>query len=132
MEFQKEVFSKVFSLKDYKARFDEIIHILEKHSCKEVEILFGVAWGNTYKDWTPFTVPLHQVAHEIELAEQSGEGWFGDEDFYIIIHEPEMVVLFCHEADIHLRYNEENSITTEILASWEAEHLINFVKAGND
>ena len=131
MEFQKEVFSKVLSIDDYKNKFEQIIHILDKHNCKEVEILFGVAWGNTYKDWTPYKVSLNQVPTEIQLAEQLKEGWFGDDDFYIIIHEPQMEILFCHERDIHLCYNQENSIATEILECWRAEDLINTTKTSS-
>ena len=128
MEFQNEVFSKILSIEDYKNKFEEVIRILDKQNFKEVEILFGVAWGSTYKDWTPFKVPLCQVAPEIQLAEQLGEGRFGDDDFYIIVYEPQLEILFCHERDIHLRYNLDNLLAIDILARWNREDLINAIK----
>ena len=131
MEFHKEVFSKVLSIVDYKTKFQEVIDILDRHNCKEVEILFGFAWGNTYKDWKPFKVHLYQVSHEIQLAEQLGEGKFVDDDFYIIIHEPQLEILFCHERDIHLCFNEGNPIATEILNNWKAEDLINTIRTSS-
>jgi hypothetical protein len=128
MEFQKEVFSKILSKDDYNANFKEIIQIIDKDQDREVEILFGVAWGNEYKDWTPFKVPVYLVEKEIHLAEQLKVGKFGGDDFYITINELQTQILFCHEMDIHLRYNKGNPIIQEVLQRWETKDLIHNIK----
>ena len=124
MEFQNEIFSKVLSKEEYKASFEEIIQVLRNHRCKEVDILFGVAWGNEYKDWTPFSVPIDNITQEIALAEQLEVGQFGNDDFYLMLNALQTEILFCHELDIHLRYNQENTIIQEILQYWETKGLI--------
>jgi hypothetical protein len=131
MKFQNEIFSRVLNKDDYDTRFKEITHILDRNQCKEVEILFGVAWGNEYKDWTPFKVSVHHIAREIHSAEQLNAGRFGADDFFIIINEYQTGVLFCHEMDIHLRYNQANPIVEQIRRNWEIKDLIHSMSTGN-
>jgi hypothetical protein len=131
MEFQEEVSSKVLSKEEYKACFEEIIQILTSNQHKKVDILFGVAWGNEYKDWTPFSVPVYNIAHEITVAEQLNVGRFGEDDFYLILTSIKTEILFCHEMDIHLRYQQKNPITETIVESWKANDLVCSVKTNS-
>jgi hypothetical protein len=55
---------------------------------------------------------------EIALAESVSTGSFEEDDFFITLSEFQTEVLFCHEYDIHLKYNEENDVTTAVLDHW--------------
>lgn len=131
MNFEKEVFSKVLIKTDYQDNLEDIIRILKQNQINEVEILFGVGWGNEYKDWTLHRVTVDDILHEIRLAESLKVGEFGNDDFYIIVESLQTEILFCHERDIHLRYNEQNSIIAEILKLWQSKKIIRLAKTNS-
>jgi hypothetical protein len=79
--------------------------------------LFGTFWGNDYGDWTAVSVKLTEIAKEISMAESVSTGSFEEDDFFVIINELKTEILFCHEYDIHLEYNEENNVTA-VLEHW--------------
>jgi hypothetical protein len=78
-------------------------------------LLFGFAWGNEYKEWTPFEVNIDSIQEEISIAEKKSDGRFGSDDFHIFCLSIPIEILFCHEGDIHLRYNESNAVLTDIV-----------------
>jgi hypothetical protein len=41
----------------------EVIQILKANQIHIVEILFGIFWGNQYKDWTPYDVNAEEITH---------------------------------------------------------------------
>jgi hypothetical protein len=43
-------------------------------------MMFGFAWGNEYKDWTPFIVSINEILNEIEKANNTGTGDFYNDD----------------------------------------------------
>jgi hypothetical protein len=77
-------------------------------------MLFGWAWGNDYKNWTPFTTTVEEIAGEIDKANKSGSGSFYDDDTVLYLNHLTTEILFCHEHDIHLSYNEANPIVNSI------------------
>jgi hypothetical protein len=109
---------------EYKSSLDEIVAILKYHNEIEVEMLFGCAWGNEYKDWTPFIISSEFIMNEIDKAEKTGTGSFYDDDTFLYLDDIGTEILFCHEHDIHLSYNETNELVTNILDAWEAKGII--------
>jgi len=95
-----------------------LIELLSQMGYQSVEILFGTFWGNEYRDWTPVSIKLNEIAKEIALAETVSTGSFEEDDFFITVNELQTEVLFCHEYDIHLEYNEDNELTSAILSHW--------------
>lgn len=124
MEYRNEVFSKVLPPNSCQEALADLINVLEKHDVKEVELLFGFAWGNDYKDWTPFTVKTFQIEQEINHAESLEVGKFSNDDLYIRVAYFATEFLFCHESDIHLRYNDPNDLTEDVLRLWRKQGII--------
>ena len=89
----------------------------------EVKLLFGYAWGNEYKNWTPFQISLKEIANEIKRAEDSGFGTFGDDNLHLLIDSENIEILFCHEMDIHLSFNETNKLIANILRNWKEKGI---------
>ena len=124
MDFLNKTFTKILDEKTFKQELSHTIEILSDNKIHLVDILFGVAWGNEYHNWTPFTVPTTEIKFEIDKAEALKVGKFGDDDFYISIADLEIEMLFCHERDIHLSFNKYNSLVHDIIKSWETKNII--------
>jgi hypothetical protein len=127
MEFAFTYRSKVLSRKDLRHELIKIIALLTKNNITSVEILFGVAWGNVYKDWTPFVVKESEINNEIEKAEKLEVGSIGRDDFYIMLPHLETEILICHECDIHLSYNNSNTLVENVINEWKASGIIQTV-----
>lgn len=91
----------------------------------EIEMMFGWAWGNEYKDWTPFMVSTNDIATEIDKAEQSGAGNFYNDDTFFYLKEWHCQILFCHEFDIHLDFDENNNLVDDIIGRWKKKRILN-------
>ena len=131
MDYNYEIFSIVFTKEKYIENLKVILKILTKNNYNEINLLFGFAWGNKYKDWTPFKVLTKEIESEISLAEIKQVGKFGNDDLFIIIQELQTEIMFCHEMDIHLEFNSENKITNEIINYWNLNNLIKIKKTKN-
>jgi hypothetical protein len=101
-----------------------LIDIFKKNEIKDVEILFGWAWGNEYKVWTPFNVEIDNILDEIYKAEKTGYGNFYKDDIFITLNEFQAGIRFCHEHDIHINYNSECDIVLDIVSAWEKKKII--------
>lgn len=123
MDYQNEAFTKVLSHVDYDNMLDEIVIIFKQNKTVSIELVFGSAWGNVYKDWKPFSVNIDSITKEIKIAENLKVGNFGDDDLFIICPTFEVELLFCHERDIHLRYNDANRLVLDILQLWKDKNL---------
>ncbi len=128
MDFQNEMSSKTLRRDDYDQNFQEIVQLIKGHQCRQVDILFGVGWRLEYKDFTPFKVSFEDIFSEVRIADELEVGKFGQDDFSIIINELSTEVLFCHEMDIHLFYNQDNPVIDRILRVWHAKELIQMSK----
>ena len=124
MEFSKEVFTKVLSDLDYRLLLEEIIEIIKHNKILSVELLFGFAWGNEYKNWVPFHVNIDSIQEEILTAERQSDGQFGEDDLHIFCSSIRIEILFCHEKDIHLRYNDSNEVVKDILDLLRNKNLL--------
>ena len=131
MKYTYTIFTKVLAETEYKNWLSEIIEILKNNDIHEVEILFGVAWGNEYKDWTPFKVDVEEIVNEIKEAEKMNVGRFSHDDFFIMVSEIEVEILFCHECDMHLSFNDQNRVVSAIINEWEINRIIH-VRKEND
>ena len=118
------IYARQLSRQEYKNCLDEIIHILRSHYVLQIEMMFGFAWGNEYKDWTPFVVATDQIAIEINKAEQSGTGSFYNDDTFFYLGESNGEILFCHEYDIHLEFDEPNEVVNDIIKGWRTGNII--------
>jgi hypothetical protein len=90
----------------------------------QIEMMFGFAWGNEYKGWTPFIVSADEIAIEIDKAEQSGTGSFYNDDTFFYLGELNCEILFCHEYDIHLEFDKPNEVVNDIIKGWRTRNLI--------
>jgi hypothetical protein len=131
MDFLHTTFTKILDEKSFKQELANTIGILNNNEIHFVKILFGVAWGNTYHDWTPFQVETTEINSEIKKAEALKVGRLGDDDFYIIIADFETEILFCHERDVHLSFNKYNSFVTDLTKSWETHDIIQTQRTKN-
>jgi hypothetical protein len=125
MQYKNEVFTKVLSETDFKQAILKTIQVFRHNNVLTIDLLFGVAWGNEYKDWMPFEVSVDSILDEIKIAEDLKVGRLGDDDLYLIYASRELEVLLCHEHDLHLRYNDSNDLVSAIIKSWKESGIFN-------
>jgi len=118
------VFSKILNREELILTLNDITSILKKNNIERVEISFGFMWGRDGDEWIDYDVLTPEISERIEKEENLNNGKLGKDDFWISIKELEVQILFCHESDIHLCYNNENNITHSILENWEEKHII--------
>ena len=124
MDYTNTFLTRILNEFEFKTEFDRIIKILEQNQIDEVEILFGWAWGNEYKDWVPFRTKVIDIVSEIDKPQQQKLGQLGNDDIFITIPELEIEFLFCHELDVHLSFNSDNKIVSSVIDSWVSEQII--------
>jgi hypothetical protein len=118
MDYKYTISTPVLTSAQRREELSFLIELLNREGYHSVDILFGTFWGNDYGDWTAVSVKLTEIAKEISMAESVSTGSFEEDDFFVIINELKTEILFCHEYDIHLEYNEENNVTAAILEHW--------------
>lgn len=126
--YKNIVYTKRLSREDYEACLYEIINILKANKIREVEMLFGFAWGNDYKNWTPFIVATDDILIEIDKAEKSGAGDFFNDDTFFTLPNLGCEILFCHEYDIHLEFDQSNVVVNAITVAWNSKDMIHRVQ----
>ena len=127
-QYKNIVYTKQLSREECKTSLAEIISIFRAAKIVEIELLFGFAWGNEYKDWTPFIVPTDNIMVELDKAEKSGAGSFFNDDTFFCLPELDCEILFCHEYDIHLEFDQPNVTVNAIIEAWERRNMIHLVK----
>jgi hypothetical protein len=118
MDYKYTISTPVLTSAQRREELSFLIELLNREGYHSVDILFGTFWGNDYGDWTAVSVKLTEIAKEISMAESVSTGSFEEDDLFVIINELKTEILFCHEYDIHLEYNEENNVTAAILEHW--------------
>lgn len=126
--YKNIVYTKQLSRVECKACLAEIISIFRATKILEIEMMFGFAWGNDYKDWTPFIVPTDNIMVELDKAEKSGAGSFFNDDTFFYLPELTCEILFCHEYDIHLEFDQSNITVNSIIEAWKKKNIIHFMK----
>jgi hypothetical protein len=127
-QYKNTVYTRQLSREECKQCLDEIIDILKNNEVPEIEMLFGFAWGNDYKDWTPFLVSSDEITIEIDKAERSGTGDFFNDDTFFFLPEFDCEILFCHDCDIHLKFDQSNMVVTAIIEAWKRRDMIHLVQ----
>jgi hypothetical protein len=90
----------------------------------DVEILFGFAWGNAINptpDWQYIFVPLSEIEARIKSEEQNKTGKLGQDDLYIRHPSLSYELQFCHESDIHIWFEQRDSMIESVEAEWKAK-----------
>ena len=124
MEYKHEISTTYLSAEDYQESVNDVIVLFKQHNLQTIELLFGYAWGNEYKNWAPFRVEIDSIINEIKIAENFGVGEFGRDDIYFTLSIFNTEILFCHESDIHLRYNDQNALVKDIRKIWEVKDFL--------
>ena len=122
---KKEItaFSKILDRDQLIKELNQIISILIKHNIDKVKISFGFMWGRDGAEWIDYDVLTTEILERIEKEESLNKGKLGKDDFWISIKELEVEILFCHESDMHLNYNDQNAIVSDILKDWETNKI---------
>ena len=131
MDYTNTVFTRTLNVPEFKTEFDSIIKTLEQNHIDNVEILFGWAWGNDYKNWIPFQIKVSDIVSEIDKPQKQSLGQFRHDDIFITLTEWEIEFLFCHESDIHLSFNDANEITASIIDTWNSKEIIHSKRTNN-
>jgi hypothetical protein len=108
--------------------FSEVLLILKANNIMEVELYFSNAWGNEYRNYTPFNITLDLIQNEIDLAEKSGAGHFGHDDLFISVNHLDTEVLFSHESMFCMDYNTENTLVSDIIRMLNAMSILTYKK----
>lgn len=131
MDYTNTFFTRILNEFEFKTEFDCIIKTLEQNHVGEVEILFGWAWGNDYKDWIPFPTKVTNIVSEIDKPQKQNLEQLGNDDIFITLPKLKIEFLFCHERDIHLSFNNANEIVSSVIGSWESKEIIHSKRNNN-
>ena len=71
MDYRNTIFTRQLDNMELEICCNEILDILKNNKVIEMELLFGFAWGNEYKDWKPFIVAVEGIIDEIDKANKS-------------------------------------------------------------
>jgi hypothetical protein len=124
IKYKHSVNTRPLSRQECKDSLDEIVTIFKSRQDLKIEMMFGFAWGNEYKDWTPFFVSPDEIVTEIDKAEKSGTGSFYNDDTFLFLEESRCEIRFCHDYDIHLDFEEHNQVVDAILKAWKNRKII--------
>lgn len=119
MKYQYTVRTPYLNSSQRQSELYFLLELLYSHEVDGVELLFGAFWGNDYRNWTPVFVYINEIVAEIALAESTQAGTFEEDDFTVIVNKYNAEILFCHEYNIHLSYNEENKFVNSLVAHWK-------------
>jgi hypothetical protein len=124
MNFLHTTFTSILDEVNFNQELLNTIKLLTDNKIEFVDILFGAAWGNAYRNWTPHRIKTADIKLEIDKAQDLKVGKFGDDDLFIIIPQLEIEILFCHERDIHLSFNTFSPLVNEMAKLWETKSIV--------
>ncbi|MBX7153029.1 hypothetical protein K1X84_15485 [bacterium] len=127
MNYTQTIYSKTLNQLELRFELTRLIQVLCKNRIMKIELLFGFAWGNEYRDWEALEISPNDISTEIEKAELTKLGALGKDDVFITIESLETQVVFCHESDIHISFNITNDLVSEIRNIWQNNNIINVI-----
>ncbi len=95
-----------------------LVELCNSHGIKSVTVLFGVSWGIHYHNFEHREIEVEALIKEISQAEEARWGSLGDNDLTLTIPDHDMQIEYCHHSDIHLHYEDENAVVSDILQFW--------------
>ena len=120
----KEHRSIYLSKEQYTEEFNFLFYLLKQDGIESVPVLFGFAWGNEYGNWSPIEIQPDDIWKKIEEAEDITGAEFFEHDLFINASNGEYEILFCHEHDIHIKYNKMIPIIDDLLKRWNELKLL--------
>ena len=124
MNYANNQITRLLPLDNLQTELSSILDALESCRIIQIELLFGFAWGNEYLNWEPIRVRPEQMSSEIQKAETTSSGKFGKDDLFITLVDEPTQVLFCHEGDIHLSYDETTEFVKRVIGDWQQKQYI--------
>ena len=104
-------FERTYSL----AFIDFLCKVLPDFDINEIDVLYGLAWGNDVFKWETRTIGLGSLKTEIEHVENQGFGKIGDDDLIISISSHNLEITLCHETDLHIKFEAPTPLFEKIL-----------------
>jgi hypothetical protein len=117
-DYKNTIFSKFLEEKEVWEDLRALIERFRKYGINEVELSIGYAWDSQIK-YSAKRVALEKIVPEIKMLEKNTSGKFGEDDLTISSNDPEFAILYCHDNDIHLFFNDSNPIVSETVAYWD-------------
>jgi hypothetical protein len=118
LQYKNTVFSKFLESEEVWEDLRALIERCKKHGINDVEVSIGYAWDRQI-EYPAKVVGPQKIVDEIRMLEKNTSGRFGEDDLTIRFKNPSFEILYCHDGDIHLFYNDSNPLVEEIVADWE-------------
>ncbi|MDR3678908.1 MAG: hypothetical protein P4L41_03005 [Flavipsychrobacter sp.] len=128
MAYKYVVHTEIMDAKNFLNEVEVVITVLKKNAIEQVDMLYGWSWG----DWKPFKIGVSDIVSHIKKQEYTTQKGFVGNDVYLVLTNPEIEVLFCHEEDIHISFSEANKITDDIIDGWKGKRLMHSVKENDE
>ncbi len=106
-----------------RAELSFICDYLTENGYSSCEILFGFAWGNEYyKDdnWNYIPISIKDLIEKVSQVGSTGIGSLGSDDLYIRIEGLSFEFQFCHESDIHILFDQSNTMIEWLYERWKS------------
>jgi len=88
--------------------FGWVLACLARYGIVEVTMIYGYEWDVGSLLWEEQLIEAGTIRDRVKALEDEGRGRLGQDDLFIRI-DNRVEVQFCHHADVHLRYDEDDS-----------------------
>ncbi len=110
-----ELYSKIMTSAEKRISLNEILNLVSVWSHKKVSILYGWSWANEIDPtWATKEIPVTDILKDLSNKENLSGKTFDENDFTIFIDD-NIEILFCHEKDVHVIFQNESEIINKIL-----------------
>jgi len=101
---------------------DWVLGCFARHGIVEVTMIYGYEWDIASLQWEEKLIEVGTIRDRVKALEDEGCGRLGQDDLFIRIDD-RVEVQFCHHADVHLRYDEDDSPLISDLRTYLAETI---------
>ena len=124
MEYEFRAHSRQLPRDEIWSELHWILGAIERSGIKSVVVLFGFAWGNSWRQWVPVTLNIDEVVSEIRGAETAEAGELGTHDLFLEVPEIEGTFVFCHESDLHVEFSHVTPLIHDTLMRWNGRGVL--------
>jgi len=118
METDRDLLSRNLTEQEVWSSFDWILECISCHGVTAVSVIFGYDWG----DWRAEAVEVASLRSRVKQAEAQDLGSLGTDDLFIIVEDIAQIQ-YCHHADVHLKYIQEDHPLARDLAVYLTETI---------
>lgn len=120
------IISKLLHEDEFRNQYNLILKMLASAYPNDLTLFFGFAWGDGFNNRQVVPENIQSLSALVQEAEDRSAGKLGADNLHITWDNGKKEIIFCHESDIHLLYNDESEVIKGILDNWNSQQLIHY------